>query len=90
MSIILAAADIHSNIETYRWLPETIHSQEPDLTVLAGDLLGAPQSYETAESDQLRQAEEILELLPPVDLTLSDFYRTIVREPVSTARKLPS
>jgi len=66
--IVLAAADIHGNWETYRWLVEVVDTHHPDLVVLAGDLLGAPESYSTVEADQTEHAERVVQLLSPISV----------------------
>ena len=53
---ILASADLHGLLDTYRWLIETTKTLEPDAVVLAGDLLGAGQSFDTVQREQLEEA----------------------------------
>jgi len=65
---VLATADIHGNWETYHWLVEAVATHHPDLVVLAGDLLGAPESYSTVEADQTEHAESVLEVLRPISI----------------------
>ena len=66
--LVLAASDIHGNWETYQWLVEVVDTHHPDLVVLAGDLLGAPESYSTVEADQTTHAERLVEVLSPVSV----------------------
>ena len=49
--LTLAAADLHGNLQMHQWLVRVV-VQLPPALALAGDLLGAPKSCETAERDQ--------------------------------------
>jgi len=68
--LILAAADLHGNFETYHWLMQVVRDHSPSALVLAGDLLGAPESYETAPSDHQEQASRLLNTLRPLECPL--------------------
>src|SRR5262245_28172436 len=67
---ILAASDIHGNHEFYRRLPAAAVEHGADVLVLAGDLLGVPDGFETVEEAQANEARGILELLEPLRIPL--------------------
>jgi uncharacterized protein len=60
---ILAASDIHGNHDFYRYLPAQVRQSRADAIVLAGDLLGSPDGFETMEEAQRADAHEILRIL---------------------------
>ena len=68
--LIIAAADLHGNKETYHSLMQVVRDHSPSAVVLAGDLLGAPESYETAASDHQEQATRVLNTLRPLECPL--------------------
>jgi Icc-related predicted phosphoesterase len=61
---ILASADVHGRAAVYEWLLTTARQQQVDLIVLAGDLLGCPDGFDTAEDAQRHDAKALSELLP--------------------------
>ena len=60
---ILAASDLHGNHFAYEWLVRTAQEKSVDLIILAGDLLGCPDGYETPESAQRADAVAIIRIL---------------------------
>jgi Icc-related predicted phosphoesterase len=60
---ILAAADIHGNHSVYEWLVDTARDHRADLVVLAGDLLGCPDGYDSVEAAQRQDAMQIVDIL---------------------------
>jgi Icc-related predicted phosphoesterase len=69
---LLAASDIHGNQDFYRRLPALARETGAAAVVLAGDLLGFPDGFETLEEAQRADAQEILHHLEPLDVPL--FY----------------
>lgn len=67
---ILACADVHGDHEVYRWLAESARRLQPDALVLAGDLLGFPEGYESWERAQEADARAIAEILRPLGLVV--------------------
>jgi Icc-related predicted phosphoesterase len=49
---ILAVADIHGRHDVYAWLIEIARVHDPSAVILAGDLLGFPDGFDTPESAQ--------------------------------------
>ena len=60
---ILAASDIHGNHGVYKWLVHQARDRHVDLAVLAGDLLGCPDGFDTVESAQQHDAGVIVRIL---------------------------
>jgi len=60
---ILAASDIHGRHDTFRWLAELLRHGDADALVLAGDLLGVPNGFETVEAAQESDASVVATLL---------------------------
>lgn len=54
---ILASADIHGDHRSLQWVVEMSQSSQPDVVVLAGDLLGCPAEYKSVEQAQVADAE---------------------------------
>ena len=69
---LLAASDIHGNHDFYRWIPLLVQESKVDAVVLAGDLLGFLDGYDTVEDAQDAEAQEIERLLAPLPVPL--FY----------------
>jgi Icc-related predicted phosphoesterase len=51
--IVLASADLHGDYEIYEWLVTVVADRGPDVLVLAGDLLGCPNGFDTVEDAQM-------------------------------------
>lgn len=64
---ILASADLHGDYEIYKWLVDVTEKTEPDVPVLAGDLLCGANVPGTYEETQRVNALEILEILGRVN-----------------------
>ena len=60
---ILAASDIHGNLETYRWITGVAEERRAELIVLAGDLLGSGDDGDTIEEAQRRDATRLAFIL---------------------------
>lgn len=60
---ILAASDVHGNLETYRWLVDLANSRDVELVVLAGDLLGFAEEIDDPEESQRANAARITAIL---------------------------
>lgn len=59
----LAASDIHGNHAVYMWLVLKANEGNVDALVLAGDLLGCPDGYDTVEDAQRQDASAIVRIL---------------------------
>ncbi len=68
---LLLSSDLHGNHDAYRWLSAVAAELRVPL-VLAGDLLGCPDGYDTIQAAQRADAEAILGLL--CESGLSVFY----------------
>jgi Icc-related predicted phosphoesterase len=60
---ILASADIHGDWSVYEWLLDVAADQYIDAIVLAGDLLGCPDGFDTPEDAQRHESEWVNGLL---------------------------
>src|SRR4029453_6541909 len=60
---ILAASDLHGYHAVYEWLFQTARRTNVGLIVLAGDLLGCPDGYDTVEDAQNADATAIIDIL---------------------------
>jgi Icc-related predicted phosphoesterase len=69
---ILAASDIHGRYEVYDWLVHLAISEHADAVVLAGDLLGYPDGYESVEAAQAADRDQVHSRLARLDLPV--FY----------------
>ena len=67
---ILAASDIHGNRAVYQWLVRKSRDQHADVLVLAGDLLGCPDGYDTVEEAQRHDAAMIVEILQGAEVPI--------------------
>jgi len=65
---ILAASDIHGRHDVYRWLVRLTADRCPDALLLAGDLLGVPDGFETVEAAQQSDAAAIGSILGALSL----------------------
>ena len=60
---ILAMSDLHGHHEVYRAIPDLVRRHAVEAVILAGDLLGVPEGYETIEAGQRADAEAIVGIL---------------------------
>lgn len=60
---LLAASDIHGHHAVYKWLVRKANEARVDALVLAGDLLGCPDGYDTVEEAQQQDAAAIVRIL---------------------------
>jgi Icc-related predicted phosphoesterase len=60
---VLAASDLHGNHFAYKWLAQTAAEKNVSLVILAGDLLGCPDGYDTVEAAQRADALVIIRIL---------------------------
>lgn len=69
---LLASADLHGFPEVYEWLVEVAVNEVPDGLVLAGDLLGFPDGYDTVEEGQAEDARRVVARLARIECPI--FY----------------
>ena len=60
---VLASGDVHGRWPVYRWLLTVAHEHRVEAIVLAGDLLGCLEGFETPEEAQRHEAGMLIELL---------------------------
>ena len=60
---LLAVSDIHGNHTVYKWLVDQANTTNVDALVLAGDLLGSLNGYDTIEEAQRQDASAIVAIL---------------------------
>ena len=60
---LLASADVHGDREIYEWLLAVAQRERVDAIVLAGDLLGCPDGFDTPEEAQRHDADLLVDLL---------------------------
>jgi len=60
---VLASADMHGKWPVYDWLLNAAGEHHVDAIVLAGDLLGCPDGFDTPEDAQRHEAKILTELL---------------------------
>ena len=60
---VLASADVHGRLEVYEWLLTAARQHDVEAVVLAGDLLGCPDGFETPEDAQRHDAQQLTKLL---------------------------
>ncbi len=65
---ILAAADIHGFWPVYDWLLAVARDHHVDAMVLAGDLLGCPDGFDTPEDAQRHEAKLVVELFKSMEV----------------------
>ena len=53
---VLAAADVHGRRTVYDWLLAAAREHRVDAVILAGDLLGCPDGFDTPEESQRHDA----------------------------------
>ena len=69
---VLAASDIHGNLETYRWIIGVAEERRAELIVLAGDLLGSGDDGDKIEEAQQCEAARLVSILGA--LSVPAFY----------------
>ncbi len=67
---VLAASDIHGSHAVYAWLVRKARDSRADLLVLAGDLLGCPEGFDTVEEAQRADAVAIVRILQGMRLPI--------------------
>jgi len=67
---ILASADVHGNWPIYDWLLAVAQKQGVHAIVLAGDLLGCPDGFDTPEEAQQHESQVLTEFLGKVGLSV--------------------
>jgi Icc-related predicted phosphoesterase len=65
---LLAFADVHGNQDLCRWIPELAESRDAELVILAGDLFGFPDGFESVEEAQRFEAGQVLEILASLNV----------------------
>lgn len=60
---VLASADVHGRLPVYEWLLAVAREQDVESIVLAGDLLGCPDGFDTPEAAQRHEAKALIRLL---------------------------
>jgi Icc-related predicted phosphoesterase len=60
---VLASADVHGSRPVYHWLITVAREHQVDVIVLAGDLLGCLDGFDTPEAAQRHEADMLVELL---------------------------
>lgn len=60
---VLASADVHGRRAVFEWLLTVARQWDVDATVLAGDLLGCPDGFDTPEEAQRHDAKSLIHLL---------------------------
>ena len=60
---VLASADVHGKWPVYQWLIAVAREQGVQAIVLAGDLLGCPDGFDTPQQAQLHEAGILVEFL---------------------------
>jgi Icc-related predicted phosphoesterase len=60
---VLASADVHGRLAVYEWLVSTARQQQVQAVLLAGDLLGCPDGFDTPEDAQRHEARIVTDLL---------------------------
>ena len=60
---ILASADVHGSQPVYEWLLDLAREQDVDAIVLAGDLFGCLDGFDTPEEAQRHEASVLTEVL---------------------------
>ena|SRR5688572_22221879 len=60
---VLASADVHGRLAVYEWLLTTAREHDVEAILLAGDLLGCPDGFDTPEDAQRHDAQTLTDLL---------------------------
>jgi Icc-related predicted phosphoesterase len=69
---LLCSADLHGDVAVYDWLLTHVSSERVDALVLAGDLPGCPEGFETPEEALRHDASRFGHLLGAIGLPV--FY----------------
>jgi len=67
---ILACADLHGRRAVYEWLLTSAREHHAEVIVLAGDLLGCLDGFDTPEQAQRHEANRLVELLETASATV--------------------
>src|SRR5688572_18797245 len=65
---ILAASDVHGVRPVYEWLLASANQHRVDAIILAGDLLGCLDGFDTPEAAQRHESELLVALLDTMDV----------------------
>jgi Icc-related predicted phosphoesterase len=57
---VLASSDVHGRRVVYEWLLTVARNHDVESIVLAGDLLGCPDGFDTPEDAQRHEAESVI------------------------------
>ena len=60
---VLASADVHGRLAVYEWLLTIARDHEVEAILLAGDLLGCQDGFDTPEDAQRHEAQTLTDLL---------------------------
>jgi len=60
---VLGMSDLHGYHEVYHAIPDLVRRHAVEAVILAGDLLGEPEGYDTIESAQRADAAVLVEIL---------------------------
>jgi len=60
---VLASADVHGRLAVYEWLINSARQHNVRVMLLAGDLLGCPDGFDTPEDAQRHEAKIVTDLL---------------------------
>jgi Icc-related predicted phosphoesterase len=60
---VLAAADVHGKWPVYQWLVTVAREQRVQAMILAGDLLGCPDGFDSPEQAQQHEAKILVQFL---------------------------
>lgn len=69
---VLASADVHGKWPVYQWLVTVAREHGVQAIVLAGDLLGCPDGFDTPEQGQQHEARILVQFLEGADVPV--FY----------------
>jgi Icc-related predicted phosphoesterase len=65
--VLLAIADLHGEYKVYEWMAEVAARIQPDVLLLAGDLLGFPDGYDDIVMAQRADARAILAIMEDIE-----------------------
>ena len=75
---VLAASDLHGSHPAYEWLAKTARQKSVSLVILAGDLLGCPDGYDTVETAQRADAVAVIRILEALRLRSTSSWETMI------------